>query len=110
MIPAEDNQIAMTGPPITRLTPEEFLERERAAEGKHEYWYGEVFPMGHGSPAHSLATANVQTALATLRSRPCYVFNCDLCVVVRWDELITYPDVTVLCVRRGSPVGVSAQI
>lgn len=88
----------MTGLPITRLTPEEFLEKERAAEEKHEYWYGEVFAMAAGSPPHSFVINNVQTTLTNLlRGGSCYVFNADLRVVVRWDELITYPDVTVLC-------------
>ena len=88
----------MSSLPITRLTPEEFLERERAAEEKHEYWYGEVFAMAGGSPAHSFVISNINIALGNLlRDSSCYVFNSDLRVVVRWGELITYPDVTVLC-------------
>jgi len=96
--PASDNRIAMSTLPITRLTPEQFLERERAAEEKHEYRYGEVFAMAGGSPPHSFVISNVQIALGILlRGHSCYVFNSDLRVVVRWEELITYPDVTVLC-------------
>ncbi len=92
----------MSSLPIPRLTPEEFLERERAAEEKHEYWYGEVFAMAGGSPPHSFVINNIQTALTNLlRGGSCYVFNSDLRVAVRWNELITYPDVTVLC---GQPV------
>jgi Uma2 family endonuclease len=88
----------MTSLPIARLTPKEFLERDRAAEQKHEYWHGEVFAMEHGSPAQSLVTANVGAALGTLlRGRSCYVFNRDLRVVAQWDELITYPHIAVLC-------------
>jgi Uma2 family endonuclease len=102
MIPAvtsaRDNQSRMSSLPITRLTPQEFLERERVAEEKHEYWYGEAFAMAGGSVPHSFVISNVQVALAILlRGHSCYVFNSDLRVVVRWDELITYPDVTVLC-------------
>lgn len=84
--------------PIPRLTREEFLETERAAEEKHEYWYGEVFAMAGGSPAHSLVIGNLQIALGKrLDGTQCFVFNCDLRVVVQWGELITYPDATVLC-------------
>ncbi len=83
---------------MIRLAPEEYLYLERAAEEKHEYRYGEVFAMEHGSPAHSLVAANIQTALGIpLRNCSCYVFNCHLRVAARWDELITYPDITVLC-------------
>jgi len=80
------------------VTPEEFLERERAADAKHEYRHGQVFAMAEGSPPHSFVINNIQVALATLlRDRPCYVFNADLRVSVRWGKLITYPDVTVIC-------------
>jgi Uma2 family endonuclease len=95
---ASDNQLRMSSLPITRLTPEEFLERERAAEEKHEYWHGEMFAMAGGSPPHSFVINNTSATLTyLLRGHSCYVFNSDLRVAVRWDELITYPDVTVLC-------------
>lgn len=84
--------------PITRITPEQYLERERAADSKHEYWNGEVYAMAGGSPAHSLVIGNVTIALGILlRGKKCYVFNSDLRVSVRWETLIAYPDVTVVC-------------
>jgi Uma2 family endonuclease len=88
----------MSSLPLARLSPQEFLEWERNAEQKHEYWDGEVFAMAGGSPAHSLVIGNVQVALGRrLDASPCFVFNADLRVAVRWGELITYPDITVLC-------------
>jgi Uma2 family endonuclease len=88
----------MSTAPITHLTPEQYLERERAAVTKHEYWNGEMYAMAGGSPAHSFVIANVTVALGNLlRGKKCHVFNCDLRVSVRWDTLITYPDVTVVC-------------
>ena len=88
----------MSSAPIPSISPEQYLEAERAADQKHEYWYGEVFAMAGGSPRHSFIINNVQGVLTSgLRGRPCFVFNADLRVAVSWDELITYPDVTVLC-------------
>jgi Uma2 family endonuclease len=88
----------MSSLPIARLTPQEFLEWERADEVKHEYWDGEVYAMAGGSPPHSLVIGNMHGALfKRLDATPCFVFNSDLRVAVRWGELITYPDITVLC-------------
>ncbi|MBI1786899.1 MAG: Uma2 family endonuclease [Acidobacteria bacterium] len=88
----------MSSQPVTDITPEEYLERERAAETKHEYVGGDIVAMAGGSLQHSLITANI---IGTLRSllagRPCVVFSPDARVCVRWNDLITYPDVTVLC-------------
>ncbi len=90
----------MSSQPVTRVTPEEYLERERVAESKSEYIFGEVVAMAGGTVRHSLIASNVQFALTSrLLGGPCMVFNADLRVCVRWGDLIAYPDVTVLCER-----------
>ena len=40
------------------ITPEEYLERERQAEYKSEYYNGEIFAMSGGTRNHSLLTSN----------------------------------------------------
>jgi Uma2 family endonuclease len=88
----------MSTAPITTLTPEQYLELERASEAKHEYWYGEMHAMAGGSPLHSFVISNVNIALGRrLERKDCFAFNADLRVSVRWDTLITYPDITVIC-------------
>ncbi len=88
----------MSTAPVSRISPKQYLEAERAAEKKHEYWYGEVFAMAGGSPPHSLVISNLQFALTSLlRGKPCLVFNAHLRVAVSSEELITYPDITILC-------------
>jgi Uma2 family endonuclease len=83
---------------MSTVTPDEYLERERASDTKHEYWYGEIFAMAGGTPVHSFIINNIQATLTfSLRGKKCFVFNDDLRVAVRWDALITYPDVTVVC-------------
>jgi len=90
----------MSSQPVTRVTPEEYLERERAAESKSEYIFGEIVAMARGMPRHSLIVNNIQFSLTgRLLPKGCLVFNADLRVSVRWGDLITYPDVTVLCGR-----------
>jgi Uma2 family endonuclease len=88
----------MSSLPVTYLTPEQYLELEREAEFKHEYWDGEMVAMAGGSPSHSIVINTLGAMLYNVtRGTSCRVGNSDLRVCVRWDRLITYPDVTVVC-------------
>jgi Uma2 family endonuclease len=81
-----------------RLTPEEYLARERKAEFKSEYFAGETFAMAGTSMKHSLIVANVVGELRPqLKRRPCHVYPTDMRVKVSPTGLYTYPDVTVVC-------------
>lgn len=82
-------------------TPDEYLERERAAFHKSEYYAGEIFAMGGASLAHSLLVAGMIAALgARLHGTPCATFASDLRIECGPFGLFCYPDVSVLC---GSP-------
>ena len=79
-------------------TPEEYLERERAAEFKSEYYNGEIFAMSGGSRNHVMIAGNCQMALrAALKDKECVVFQSDLRVHIPSTDLYTYPDVVVVC-------------
>jgi Uma2 family endonuclease len=81
-----------------RITPQEYLIRERQASIKSEFYQGEIFAMGGGSANHSLIAANfVGEARNSLKGRPCAVFNSDLRVQVQSTGLYTYPDATIVC-------------
>jgi Uma2 family endonuclease len=81
-----------------RLTPEEYLERERRAEFQSEYLNGEVVAMSGASRERGLISANVLSELhARLKGRPCEAFAADMRVKVRASGLYTYPDVVVAC-------------
>jgi Uma2 family endonuclease len=80
------------------IKPEEYLERERAAEHKSEYFNGEMFAMAGASQAHNLITLNVGSELRQcLRGRPCETYANDMRVRVKENGLYTYPDVTIVC-------------
>jgi Uma2 family endonuclease len=82
----------------TYITPEEYLERERAAETRTEYFRGELFAMAGATPEHVLIVTNLVGELRQhLRDRPCNVYSTDLRVTVSSTGLYTYPDVTVVC-------------
>jgi len=87
-----------TLPPKTFVSPEQYLEIERQAESKSEYYQGEMFAMAGAGLAHNILVANVVAGLhSQLRSRPCRVLPSDMRVRVSATGLYTYPDVVVVC-------------
>ncbi len=92
----------MATQPKPRLTPEEYLTRERLAEDKSEYYQGEVFAMAGASRRHNLIVANLVSRLVvSLRQRDCEVYPSDMRLLVGETGLYTYPDVMVVC---GKPI------
>src|SRR5271157_1026194 len=88
----------MSTQPKTFLTPEEYLEIERKAEFKSEYYQGEMFAMAGAGWAHNRIAANAIIALGVgLRSGPCQVTPSDMRVQVSATGLYTYPDVVIVC-------------
>jgi Uma2 family endonuclease len=82
------------------ITPAEYLEEERRAETKSEYFDGQVFAMSGASLRHNIIVANLVVELGRqLKDRPCTVLPSDMRLHVP-TGLYTYPDVTVVC---GSP-------
>lgn len=88
----------MASPPSSLLTPEQYLELERASEEKHEFIDGAMVAMAGGSIRHALICMNAGAAFhRALAGTSCLTFSPDARVSVFWDRLITYPDVTVVC-------------
>jgi len=81
-----------------RLTPEQYLEAERSAEFRHEYYNGHIYAMSGGSFRHAQIIGNLTAELHTaLKTRPCSVVSNDLRLRVSPGGLYTYPDVIVIC-------------
>lgn len=86
-------------PPKT-YTPDEYLEMERAALQKSEYYAGEIFLMAGASPNHNRIAGNVNAEFNIgLRGRECEAFNSDQRLYVKKNGLYTYPDGMVICGR-----------
>ena len=80
------------------LTPEQYLEIERKAEFKSEYFQGEMFAMSGAREPHVLITGNACGELSQqLRKRPSRAYSADMRVRVAQTGLYTYPDVVVVC-------------
>lgn len=88
----------MSSLPIHHITPEEYLERERRAEQKSEYFGGEMFAMSGGTLNHAVIGANLVAQFdRLLGDGPCMAIGSDLRVLVDATGLYTYPDVVVVC-------------
>ncbi|MCI0694646.1 Uma2 family endonuclease [candidate division KSB1 bacterium] len=88
----------MSALPKKFYSPQEYLELERAAEYKSQYYAGEIFAMSGGSPRHNLISTNVIGELRTqLKGRPCGVYPSDQRLKIPATGLYTYPDVSVVC-------------
>ena len=88
----------MSTQPKPFLTPEQYLEIERKATYKSEYYNGEMFAMAGAKEAHNLLAMNLAAALhQQFRSRPCRVYPSDMRVRVSPTGLYTYPDVSAVC-------------
>ena len=80
------------------LTPEEYLERERAAETKSEYFNGEIVAMAGAKWAHNVIAGRMLTKLTNaMEGRPCAALGSDMKVRIERANLFRYPDVSALC-------------
>jgi Uma2 family endonuclease len=80
------------------ISPEEYLEKERLAVTKSEYYRGETFSMSGASWNHALLSGNLYYALRrALSGSGCTVFAGDLRVHIPTNTLFTYPDLGVVC-------------
>ena len=90
------------------ITPEDYLELERAAETKSEYYLGEMLAMARVSLVHTIIVVNIGSELHNqLSERDCTVHISAARLAVTSDEFYTYPDVMVI---RGKPVFIDAHL
>lgn len=88
----------MSAHPLPRITAEQYLAMERAAEFKSEYFEGQVDAMSGGTYPHATIILNVGGELRQeLKKRPCTVTPGEVRLRVSPGGLYTYPDVMVVC-------------
>ncbi len=76
----------------------DYLSFEASSNVKHEYVGGQIYAMAGGTPEHAaLAAAFLGQLYIQLRGGRCRPYDADLRVRVREADLLTYPDVTIVC-------------
>ncbi len=94
----------MSAIPITsqQMTLEEYLEFDYNAEGRYEYFAGEVIEMSGGSPEHSLLDSRIGFLLnRELLPKGCLVYSSEVKIKVPTMLPYRYGDVSALC---GQPI------
>lgn len=91
-------------PAQKRLSPEQYLAREKRSKERHEYVAGEVFAMVGTSLAHNTIAGNLYIALVqSLKKRRCEVFMGEVKLHVAKADAWFYPDVMVTCAKDLDP-------
>ncbi len=91
----------MSAMPKPRLTVAQYLERERRAEFKSEFFDGEMFAMAGASHHHNAVNENLSIDIGSqLRGGPCRTYSRDLRVKIDRTGLYCYPDLVIV---RGPP-------
>src|SRR6185312_11521567 len=88
----------MSAQPQPRLTPEQYLELERAARDvRSEYYNARMYAMSGGTHPHAIIIGNLARHLGNgLEKGPCVVTTSDMRVRVSKTGLYTYPDLVVV--------------
>jgi Uma2 family endonuclease len=85
------------GMPLAKMTLAEFLEWERAEDGRHEFYRGETFAMVGGTARHNRVILNLASRIGEhLDGTQCQVFAENMKVQLA-SEAVLYPDVMVTC-------------
>jgi Uma2 family endonuclease len=81
-----------------RVTEDEYLCMEEAAETKHEFWYGTIIDMAGATVDHVEINANLIRHLGNaLQGKHCRAYGSDLRVRINESGNYCYPDLTVVC-------------
>ena len=84
---------------IDVISPEDYLERERASSVRHEYVDGAMYAMAGASDRHNRIALNLATALSAHLPDRCVAYMADMKLRIRLEraESFYYPDSMVCC-------------
>lgn len=81
-----------------KISIEEYLQMENAAEEKSEYYKGEMFAMsGAKVPHNTIATNLLGLLFNKLQGKKCKPFNSDQRIHIPSNTLFSYPDISIIC-------------
>ena len=80
------------------ISEQNYLEAERLATEKHEYFQGEIFAMSVASDAHNVISSNCMIDIGSkLKGKKCRPYGSDMRMNIPENTLYTYPDLSVYC-------------
>ena len=94
----------MSAQPQPRLTPEQYLELDRASEVRNDYYNGRMYPTGSpicreaGAIANAIIIGNLAFAIRSAVAHPgCLILSSVARVCSAPNGLYIYPDIVVAC-------------
>lgn len=90
----------MSAVPVKRISAAEYLQIDRAAEVRSDFYRGEMFAMAGASKSHNRIVRNLLVALETQfrqNLRRCEAFASDLRVEVDAENHYSFPDIVAVC-------------
>lgn len=83
---------------FSKLTIEEYLNREEKSKVRHEFIDGQIFAMSGSTEAHNVICGNLFAIIhAHLRGSGCRAFINDMKVHIKTARSFYYPDIMVTC-------------
>ncbi len=93
-----ENEVKEAAPKYNYITPAQYLEMERAAEYKNEYYDGHVYAMSGASLKHNIINRNLVSSLSNfLREKDCQVLPSHMRVSTPSSDSYMYPDALIIC-------------
>ena len=93
-----ENEVKEAAPKYNFIYIQDYLETERAATEKHEYYLGEIFAMSGASLEHNYIFTNLFVDIGSkLKGKNCKPFGSALRIHIPKNTLFTYPDITIIC-------------
>lgn len=91
----------MSAIPKSTISESEYLDLERKASHKSEYYKGEIFAMAGATKEHNRIVASIILAIGQhLKGKGFFYYSSDLRVHNSETTLYTYPDVTIVCEKE----------
>ncbi|MBK8669212.1 MAG: Uma2 family endonuclease [Saprospiraceae bacterium] len=85
-------------PEKQHVSPEQYLDSERLALEKHEFYRGEIFAMSGATFRHNQIFKNTYINLGSkLKGKPCQPYGSDLRIHIPKNSFFTYPDISIIC-------------
>lgn len=93
-----ENEVKEPAPKYNYISPEEYLEHERSAMEKSEYYHGQVLAMAGGSLRHNLIESNISGELADiLKKSSCKILGSNMRIGTPEQDAYMYADAVIYC-------------
>jgi Uma2 family endonuclease len=93
-----ENEVKEPAPKYNYISPEEYLEMERADENKNEYYHGQVLAMSGTSLKHTVIEGNVIIDIGSfLKGKACKILTSSIRVGTPSHDSYMYPDASIVC-------------